>query len=151
MKNYLYLLTLLIVLPIASGQSTGVKDFMRWSPEEGQWKEDPDAPGTYSKTVTGSASTGNWNVYVKVNSGARINWHWHRNSQTMYIVSGAMEYEVKPHPPMRLTLGSYVVVPAHALHNGTCVSQEPCTFFIENLLPNDKHMTDAGGNEIKRQ
>ena len=124
--------------------------FTYWTPETGQWMEDPDAPGTYGKNVTGSAATGNWVMYVKINPGAWINWHWHSNSQTLYAVGGTMEYEVRPHKTVKLIPGSYLVVPGHALHNGTCISKEPCLFFIENLLPNDKHMTDASGNEVKR-
>ena len=117
--------------------------FEHWSPNEGSWTEYPDAPGTYGKDVIGNAKTGNWVMFVKFDPGAWANWHWHSNPQTMFVVSGTMNYEVKPHPVMKLTPGSFVVVPARALHNGTCVSQEPCTFFIENHLPNDKHMTEA--------
>ena len=125
-------------------------DFVHWNPEDGKWIEDPDAPGTYGKNVTGNASTGNWVTYVKVDPGAWINWHWHTNAQTIFAVSGTMDYTVKPQPNVKLSAGSYLVIPGHALHNGTCVSKEPCTFFIENPLPNDKHMTDANGNELRR-
>ncbi|HKN61773.1 MAG TPA: cupin domain-containing protein [Candidatus Acidoferrales bacterium] len=123
--------------------------FAYWTPQSAQWIEDPDARGTYGVNVSGNASTGNWVMYVKVNPGAWTNWHWHTNSQTMYVVSGTMDYEVRPQPAVKLTPGSYLVVPGHALHNGTCISKEPCTFFIENPLPNDKHMTDSNGSELK--
>jgi quercetin dioxygenase-like cupin family protein len=69
----------------------------------------------------------------------------------MFGVAGTMEYEIRPNPKFKLGAGSYVVIPSHALHNGTCISKEPCFFFIENLLPNDKHMTDAAGKEIFRK
>ena len=141
---------LLLSLRLASGQATSVEKFQFWSPEKQSLTEDPDAPGTYGMDVTGNAKTGNWIMFVKFKPGAWANWHWHRNAQRMYVVSGTMNYEVKPHPVMKLTPGSYVVVPARALHNGTCISKEPCTFFIENPLPNDKHMTDASGKELKR-
>jgi mannose-6-phosphate isomerase-like protein (cupin superfamily) len=49
------------------------------------------SPGTYGKTVTGSASTGNWVMYAKVNPGAWIKWHWRSNPQTLYVVSGTMD------------------------------------------------------------
>ena len=101
-------------------------------------------------TVTGSPSTGNWVMYVKISPGAWINWHWHTNPQTLYVVNGTMDYEVKPQPSVKLTPGSYLVVPGHALHNGTCITKEPCLFFIVNDLSNDKHMTDTSGNELKQ-
>ncbi|HEY3454226.1 MAG TPA: cupin domain-containing protein [Bryobacteraceae bacterium] len=113
--------------------------------------EDSDAPGTYGKDVIGTAQTGNWVMYVKFNPGAWANWHWHKNPQSIYMVSGTMNYEVKPHPMVKLTPGSYMVIPARALHNGNCLGNEPCTLFIENLLPNDKHATDANGKELKRR
>ena len=124
-------------------------EFAYWTPEKGQWTEDSDAPGTYGMNVTGSTTAGNWVMYVKVNPGAWVNWHWHSNAQTMYVVSGTMDYEVRPQPSVKLTEGSYLVVPGHAPHNGTCISKEPCFFFIVNLLPNDKHMTDSSGNGLK--
>ena len=120
---------------------------MYWTPERGKWVEDPDAPGTFGNSVQGSARTGNWVVYVKVNPGASINWHWHSQSQALYGVSGTMDYEVAPHGKLKLLAGSYLVIPGRALHNGACISKEACTFFIENPLPNDKHMTDAEGRE----
>ena len=80
-------------------------------------------------------------------TGACVKWHWHSNPQTMYVVSGVMNYEVKPNPAVRLTAGSYLVL-GRALHNGTRISKEPCTIFIENPLPNDKHMTDENGNAL---
>jgi quercetin dioxygenase-like cupin family protein len=149
MKRHLsFLPSILLVLPLVFAQKTSLDQFTHWDPEEGAWAEDADAPGTYGKTVMGSASSGNWIMYVKFNPGAWANWHWHRNAQTMYVVSGTMKYEVKPQPVMTLKAGSFVIVPARALHNGTCVSKEPCMFFIENPQPNDKHMTDANGKEL---
>jgi quercetin dioxygenase-like cupin family protein len=123
------------------------QNFTFWSPEHGNWVEDPDAPGTFDKNVSGNPRTGNWVMFVKVNPGASINWHWHTHSQMIYGVSGTMTYEVKPHQPLKLLAGSYLVIPGRALHNGSCISKEPCTFFIENPRPNDKHMTDAEGRE----
>jgi quercetin dioxygenase-like cupin family protein len=125
--------------------------YKNWSPDSSQWREDPDAPGTWSKMVTGSPETGHWIMYAKVDPGAWINWHWHSNPQTMFGVSGTMEYEIRPNQKFNFSAGSYVLTPGHALHNGRCISKEPCTFFIENLLPNDKHMTDATGNELHRR
>jgi quercetin dioxygenase-like cupin family protein len=122
----------------------GMKQF---NPEAGTWTEDPDAPHTFSKVVTGDAAHGNWIMYVKIDPGASINWHWHSNPQSMFGVGGTMEYEIEPAPKFQFGQGSFVIVPGHALHNGRCVSKEPCYFFIENLLPNDKHMTDENGFE----
>jgi quercetin dioxygenase-like cupin family protein len=119
----------------------------RFNPQAGTWTEDPDAPHTYSKRVTGEAAHGEWIVYVMIDPGAWINWHWHSNPQNMFGVSGTMEYEIKPAPKFKFGAGSFAIVPAHAVHNGQCVSKEPCYFFIENLLPNDKHMTDENGVE----
>jgi len=149
-----FLAGLLVISTLVFGQSAkenrtnSTPDSRYWTPEKGQWMEDSDAPGTYGMNVTGSAATGQWVMYAKVNPGAWVNWHWHSNSQTMYVVSGVMDYEVKPNPAVRLAAGSYLVVPGRALHNGTCISKEPCTFFIENPLPNDKHMTDENGNTL---
>jgi hypothetical protein len=42
--------------------------FTYWTPETGQWMEDPDAPGTYGKDVIGSAATGNWVMYDRLHS-----------------------------------------------------------------------------------
>lgn len=158
MKNIVPLLSgIFVISSFVFGQSATEKvtnssgDLNYWTPEKGQWIEDPDAPGTFSKKVTGSQTTGQWVMYVKVNPGAWINWHWHSNPQTIYAVSGTMDYEVRPFPKVKLTAGSYLVTPGHALHNGTCTSKEACIFFIENPLPNDKHMTDASGNELKRR
>src|SRR5262249_44075798 len=101
-KHFSFIPLMSLVLPLLFAQSTSLKQFKHWDPEEGAWVEDADAPGTYSKTVTGSATSGNWIMYVKFNPGAWANWHWHRNLQTMYVVSGTMKYEVKPNPEMTL-------------------------------------------------
>jgi quercetin dioxygenase-like cupin family protein len=159
MNNRVWLLAAVFVIsPLLLAQSattakapTPNTGYAYWNPEQGQWFEDPDAPGTYGKTVTGNALTGNWVMYAKVRPGAWINWHWHSNPQTLYVVSGTMDYEVKPQPSVKLTPGSYLVILGRALHNGTCVTKEACTFFIVNDQPNDKHMTDASGNELKRR
>ncbi len=94
---------------LASGQATRVDKFQFWSPDKQSLTEDPDAPGTYGTDVTGNAKTGNWIMFVKFNPGAWANWHWHSNAQRMYVVSGTMNYEVKPHPVMKLTPGSSCV------------------------------------------
>ena len=122
-------------------------DMKRFDPEAGSWVEDPDAPRTYDKVVSGDPMHGHWIMYVKIDPGAWINWHWHSNPQSMFGVSGTMEYEIKPAAKFKFGAGSFVIVPGHALHNGRCISKEPCYFFIENLLPNDKHMTDENGVE----
>jgi oxalate decarboxylase/phosphoglucose isomerase-like protein (cupin superfamily) len=95
---------ILIISSLVFGQSAAPEkvtsretSFTYWTPETGQWVEDPDAPGTYGKDVTGSPATGNWVMYVKINPGAWIKWHWHSNPQTIYAVSGTMDYEVRPH------------------------------------------------------
>ena len=122
----------------------------QFNPAAGKWTEDPDAPHTWSQLVRGDPAHGHWIMYVKIDPGAWINWHWHSNPQSMFGVSGTMEYEIKPAPKFTFGPGSFAVIPSHALHNGQCISKEPCYFFIENLLPNDKHMTDETGAPLKK-
>jgi hypothetical protein len=70
-----FLAGLFIISTIAFGQDANKNHTISttsskyWTPEKGQWMEDSDAPGAYGMNVTGSAETGLWVMYAKVNPG----------------------------------------------------------------------------------
>jgi quercetin dioxygenase-like cupin family protein len=120
-----------------------------WDTSHSKWVDDPSVPGMSYKPVTGDPEKGRSVRYVKFEPGASIGWHWHPHPEIVYGESGTLQYRVKKTgEAIQVGSGSYGTVPDHVIHKATCISEEPCIFFVENMFPNARHMVDENGKDL---
>jgi len=63
--------------------------------------------------------------------------HSHTSAERMTLLSGAMNVNYRGQPTTVLKTGMYAYGPAKAVHDGRCVSDEPCVLFIAFEQPLD--------------
>jgi hypothetical protein len=78
----------------------------------------------------GDPSKPNADVFLRVPSKYVIPAHWHTSPERMVLVTGRLEVTYKGQAAATLDVGTYAYGPAKLPHNGTCLSDDPCTLFI---------------------
>lgn len=92
-----------------------------------------------------SAST----LLTNFSSGCVVPWHWHTPTETILMVSGTSRLDMKGSAkPAVLHAGDYATMPAHHVHQASCVSSTPCVLFIHSNAAFDIHYVNASGAEI---
>ena len=75
-------------------------------------------------------------------------WHWHSPTETVMVVSGSLELQMKGDKAMVAHHGDFVDMPPHHVHRATCQGAAPCLVFISSNAAFDVHWVDADGKEI---
>lgn len=75
-------------------------------------------------------------------------WHWHTPTETVMVVSGSLEVQMKGDKAMVAHRGDFVDMPPHHVHRATCQGAVPCLVFISSNAAFDIHWVDADGKEI---
>ena len=121
-----------------------------WNTDQGKWSENPVVPGAHFMVVSGDPSKGPSLQYVKFEPNAAIGFHWHTPAEVLMGDSGTMEVQMwKSENTIKITSGSYGRMPGHMIHKAKCISNEPCTFYLESPGVFDIHLVDDKGNELK--
>jgi quercetin dioxygenase-like cupin family protein len=110
-----------LALPAAQAQPSGVKrtDLQR---------HDLSVPGREAIQVR-----------VDLAPGIAFGKHTHPGEEIIYVLEGALEYEVEGKPPVTLKAGDVLFVPAGAMHSarnvGSVTGSELATYIVEKGKP----------------
>jgi len=110
-----------LALPAAQAQPSGVKrtDLQR---------HDLSVPGREAIQV-----------HVDLAPGVAFGKHTHPGEEIIYVLEGALEYEVDGKPPVTLRAGDVLFIPAGAVHSARNVSSvtgsELATYIVEKGKP----------------
>jgi hypothetical protein len=104
-----------------------------------QWGPCPDffPAGCQIAVVHGDPAKPNVDIFFKVPGNYDFPAHWHTSPERMTLLSGAMNVNYKGQPTTKLKTGMYAYGPAKAVHDGSCISEEPCVLFIAFEEPLD--------------
>jgi mannose-6-phosphate isomerase-like protein (cupin superfamily) len=69
-------------------------------------------------------------IFFKVPGNYDLPAHWHTSPERMTLLSGTLNVTYKGQSTTKLKTGMYAYGPAKAVHDGRCVSDEPCVLFI---------------------
>ena len=93
--------------------------------------------GCQIAVVHGDPAKPNVDVFFRVPGNYNIPAHWHTSPERMTLLSGAMNVNYTGQPTTKLETGMYAYGPAKAVHDGRCISDEPCVLFIAFEEPLD--------------
>jgi quercetin dioxygenase-like cupin family protein len=110
-----------LALPAAQAQPSGIKrtDLQR---------HDLSVPGREAVQVR-----------VDLAPGVAFGKHTHPGEEIIYVLEGALAYEVEGKPPVTLRAGDVLFIPAGAVHSarnvGTVTGSELATYIVEKGKP----------------
>jgi quercetin dioxygenase-like cupin family protein len=78
-------------------------------------------------------------VRVDFEPGAALGRHTHPGEEIIYVLEGALEYQIEGKPPMTLKAGDVLFIPAGTIHAaknvGSVTASELATYFVEKDKP----------------
>jgi len=109
----------------------------------------PNAPECFTVAVEkGDPTAGPAVLLAKFAPGCVAPFHWHTPSETVMLVSGALEVQMKDDKAFVAHHGDFLYMPGHHIHRATCQGAAPCMVFLTSGGAFDIHWVDAAGNEI---
>jgi len=104
-----------------------------------QWGPCPEffPTGCQIAVVHGDPAKPNVDIFFKVPGNYDFPAHWHTSPERMTLLSGAMNVNYQGQPTTKLKTGMYAYGPAKAVHEGRCISNDPCVLFIAFEEPLD--------------
>ena len=76
---------------------------------------------------------------VELDPGTASGKHWHPGEEIIYVLEGALEYQVEGKPPVTLKAGDVLFIPAGAIHSAKNVGSgngaELATYVVEKGKP----------------
>ena len=94
----------------------------------------------------GDPSQPNTDIFFRVPGNYSFPAHNHTSAERMVLISGEMNVNYVGQETTQLVPGSYAYGPPLAVHDGSCVSAEPCLLFIAFEDPVDA-MEFIDGND----
>lgn len=92
--------------------------------------------------LQGDPSKPNADVYFKMPGNSSFPAHWHTSAERMVLVSGELDVTYRGQPTTELKTGMYAYGPAKAVHDGRCISTDPCILVIAFEEPVDAFKAD---------
>ena len=109
----------------------------------------PNAPECFTIAVEkGDPSKGASVILARFAPGCVAPFHWHTPTETVMVVSGSLEVQMKDDKAFVAHHGDFVDLPPRHVHRATCQGSAPCLVFISSNAPFDIHWVDATGQEI---
>jgi quercetin dioxygenase-like cupin family protein len=76
---------------------------------------------------------------IDINPGVVAPRHSHPGEEIIYVIEGVLEYQIDGKPPVTLTKGDVLFVPAGAIHKaknvGNVIAAELATYIVEKGKP----------------
>jgi quercetin dioxygenase-like cupin family protein len=76
---------------------------------------------------------------VEIEPGAPFTKHWHPGEEIIYVLEGALEYQIEDKPPVTLKAGDVLFIPAQTVHAARSVGSVPgaelATYVVEKGKP----------------
>ncbi|MDJ0879683.1 MAG: cupin domain-containing protein [Halieaceae bacterium] len=106
-----------------------------------QWGPCPPffAEGCQIAVLHGDPAKPNADVFFRVPGNYDLPRHWHSSAERMILVAGELDVTYEGQATANLKTGMYAYGPPKAVHDGRCVSDEPCVLFIAFEQPVDAH------------
>ena len=109
----------------------------------------PNAPKCFTVAPEkGDPSRGASVILAKFAPGCVAPWHWHTPTETVMVVSGALEAQMKGEKALVAHRGDFLDMPPRHVHRATCQGAAACLVFISSTAAFDIHWVDADGKEI---
>jgi quercetin dioxygenase-like cupin family protein len=109
----------------------------------------PNAPECFTVAVErGDPSKGPSVILAKFAPGCVAPFHWHTPSETVMIVSGSLQAQMKDDKAFVAHRGDFVYMPPRHVHRAACLSSTPCLVFLTSDAAFDIHWVDQSGQEI---
>src|SRR5438270_8236373 len=109
----------------------------------------PNAPECFTVAVEkGDPSKGASVILAKFAPRCVAPWHWHTPTETVMVVSGSLEVQMKDNKAFVAHRGDFVDLPPHHVHRATCQGSVPCLVFISSNAAFDIHWVNTSGQEI---
>ena len=109
----------------------------------------PNAPGCFTVAVErGDPTKGPSVILARFAPGCVAPFHWHTPSETVMVVSGSLQIQMKGDSAFVAHHGDFVYLPAHHVHRATCLGSAPCMVFLTSDAAFDIHWVDAAGQEV---
>src|SRR5437868_6279483 len=109
----------------------------------------PNAPDCFTISVErGDPSKGASVILAKFAPHCVAPFHWHTPSETVMIVSGALQVQMKDDKATIARAGDFVYMPPKHVHRATCTGGAPCTVFLTSDGAIDIQWVDADGKAI---
>ena len=78
-------------------------------------------------------------VRVELDPGVASPRHWHPGEEIIYVLEGALEYEIEGQPTVTLKPGDVLFIPARTIHAAKAVGSgkgaELATYIVEKGMP----------------
>lgn len=114
------------------------------SDEDLAWAPCPEffPNGCEIAVLHGDPSEPNADIFFRIPGGYEIPAHWHSSAERMVLVSGSLDVSYEGQETTHLETGMYAYGPPEAVHEGACVSEEPCVLMIAFEQPIDAYPHD---------
>jgi quercetin dioxygenase-like cupin family protein len=109
----------------------------------------PNAPECFTVAVEkGDPSKDASVILAKFAPGCVAPWHWHTPTETVMVVSGSLQVQMKGDKAFVAHRGDFVDMAPRHVHRATCQVAAQCLVFISSNAAFDIHWVDADGKEI---
>ncbi len=109
----------------------------------------PNGPECFTVAVErGDPGKGPSVILAKFALGCVAPFHWHTPSETVMIVSGSLQTQMKDDKAFVARHGDFVYMPPRHIHRATCLSSNPCLVFLTSDAAFDIHWVDGRDQEI---
>jgi quercetin dioxygenase-like cupin family protein len=109
----------------------------------------PNAPECFTIAVEkGDPTKGPSVILARFAPHCVAPYHWHTPGETVMVVSGTLETEMKGDKAIVARSGDFVYLPSRHVHRATCNGTSPCLLFLSSDAAFDIHWVDAEGKEI---
>ncbi len=96
--------------------------------------------------VSGDPGKGPSIILAKMKPGCKFPWHWHTPNESVMLVSGQAEAQMKDGKPTALHAGAFALMPSKHVHRFSCKTE--CMLFVHSDAAFDMHYVDDAGKEI---
>jgi quercetin dioxygenase-like cupin family protein len=149
-KGCISVLLLVVLISVVRVAAQGAADTPIVNPAAGvKFGPIPNAPECFTVAVEkGDPFKGPSVILAKFAPGCVAPFHWHTPVETVMVVSGALEVQMKGDQPFVAHGGDFADMPSRHVHRATCQGAEPCLVFLGSSAAFDVHWVDADGKEI---
>ena len=145
-KRILRVLEVLVGLTsVVAAQDMGPMGVM--SPATNKFANMAGLPSCLTLSVLhGDPNKGPSTILLKFKPGCSVPWHWHTANETLVMVSGSGNAQMKDGKPMAMKAGDYLFLAAKGIHRFTAQSAVLLYDMPDGAF--DIHYVDAAGMEI---
>jgi quercetin dioxygenase-like cupin family protein len=117
------------------------------SPAKSKFANLPGLPACMTVAVLhGDPTKGPSTLLLNFTAGCAVPWHWHMANESLVLVSGTGEAQMKDGQPMAMKAGDFLFLPGEGIHRFSAKSAVYLYDMPDGAF--DIHYVDAEGKEI---